>query len=45
MKKKDIFSKVEEEAQQKLKNPDTKGAALTVLEYIERQRKLSKDVN
>lgn len=38
MKKKDVFSKVEEEAREKLKNPDTKGAAQTVLEYIERQR-------
>ena len=40
MKKKDIFSKVEAEAIEKLKNPDTKGAAQTVLEYIEQQRKL-----
>ncbi len=39
MKKKDIFSKVEKEAREKLKNPDTKGAAQTVLDYIERQRK------
>lgn len=43
MKKKDVFSKVEEEAWEKLKNPDTKGAAQTVLDYIERQRnKLNK---
>lgn len=40
MEQKDVFSKVEEEAREKLKNPDTKGAAQTVLEYIERQRKL-----
>lgn len=40
MKKKDIFTQVEQEARQKLKNPDTKGAALAVLDYIERQRKL-----
>lgn len=39
MKKKDVFTKVEEEAREKLKNPDTKGAAETVLEYIENQRK------
>lgn len=39
-KKKDIFSKVEDEAREKLNDPDTKGAAQTVLEYIERQRKL-----
>lgn len=39
MKNKDVFSKVEKEAREKLKNPDTKGAAQTVLEYIERQRK------
>lgn len=37
--KKDVFSKVEKEAREKLKNPDTKGAAQTVLEYIERQRR------
>ena len=36
--KKDIFSKVEEEAKERLKNPDTKGAAQTVLEYIKAQR-------
>lgn len=39
-KKKDIFTKVEDEAREKLNDPDTKGAAQTVLEYIERQRKL-----
>lgn len=40
MKHKDVFSKVEEEAREKLKNPDTKGAAQTVLDYIERQRNI-----
>lgn len=39
MKKKDIFSKVEAEARQKLKHPDTRGAAQTVLEFIEKERK------
>jgi hypothetical protein len=43
MKEKDVFSKVEADARKKLKNPDTRGAAQTVLEYIERQRKLIKD--
>ena len=38
-KKKDIFSKVEAEARQKLKHPDTRGAAQTVLEFIEKERK------
>lgn len=37
-KHKDIFSKVETDAREKLKNPDTSGAARTVLEYIEQQR-------
>lgn len=39
MKGKDIFSKVEAEAKEKLKDPNTAGAAKTVLEFIERQRK------
>ena len=43
MKKKDVFSKVEADALKKLKNPDTRGAAQTVLEYIEEQRKRIKD--
>lgn len=38
MKKKDVFSKVEEEARKKLNDPDTKGAAQTVLDYIKRER-------
>lgn len=38
----DIFSKVEAEAKERLKDPDTKGAAQTVLEYIEAQRKKNK---
>ena len=38
-KKKDIFSKVEAEAREKLKHPDTRGAAQTVLEFIEKERK------
>lgn len=38
-KKKDIFSKVEADARKKLKNPDTRGAAQTVLEFIEKERK------
>ena len=38
-KKKDVFSKVEEDANENLKNPDTAGAAKTVLEYIAEQRK------
>ena len=43
MKKKDVFSKVEADARKMLKNPDTRGAAQTVLEYIEEQRKRIKD--
>lgn len=44
-KKKDIFSKVEAEARQKLKHPDTRGAAQSVLEYIEKEReKLAKEI-
>lgn len=39
MKKKDIFSKVEAEAREKLKHPDTRGAAQTVLEFIDKERK------
>ena len=38
MKKKDIFTKVEAEAQKKLNDPTTKGAAQAVLEYIAQQR-------
>ncbi|MBR5440997.1 MAG: hypothetical protein IKT22_07450 [Prevotella sp.] len=38
MKKKDIFSKVEADARKKLKNADTRGAAQTVLEFIQRER-------
>ena len=38
-KKKDIFVKVEAEALEKLKDKETSGAAKTVLEYIEQQRK------
>ncbi len=34
MKKKNVFRKVEIEAKAKLNDPDTKGAAQTVLEYI-----------
>lgn len=37
-KKKDIFSKVEQDAKEKIQNPNTEGAAKTVLEYIARQR-------
>ena len=45
MKKKDIFSKVEAEARAKLKHPDTRGAAQSVLEYIEKEReKLAKEI-
>ena len=36
---KDIFTKVEAEARERLKDPYSAGAAQTVLEYIERQRK------
>ena len=36
--KKDVFSKVEREAKKKLKNADTRGAAQTVLEFIQRER-------
>ena len=43
MKKKDVFSKVEADARKMLKNRDTRGAAQTVLEYIEEQRKRIKD--
>ena len=39
MKKKDIFSKVEAEAMERLNDPDSAGAARTVLEFIESQRK------
>lgn len=38
MKKKDIFSKVEAEAKEKLKNPNTAGAAQTVIEFIQKER-------
>lgn len=38
-KKKDVFTKVEADAKEFLKNPESAGAAKTVLEYIERQRK------
>lgn len=37
-KKQDIFSKVEQEAREKLKDPNTKGAAQIVLDYIKEQR-------
>ncbi len=37
-KEKDIFSKVEAEARSKLKDPEMKGAAETVLEFIAKQR-------
>lgn len=38
-KKKDIFAEVEEAAKKKLTDPDCKGAARTVLNYISEQRK------
>ena len=38
-KKKDVFDKVEADAMELLKNPESAGAAKTVLEYIEQQRK------
>ena len=38
-KKKDVFSEVEAEALEKLKDKATSGAAQTVLDYIEHQRK------
>lgn len=39
-KPKDIFTPVEEEAKRRLKDPDSKGAAKTVLEYIAKQREI-----
>lgn len=44
-KKKDIFAEVEEAAKKKLTDPDCKGAARTVLNYISEQRKKHKMVN
>ena len=38
MGKKDVFSKVEADAIEKLEQPETAGAAKTVLEYIAEQR-------
>lgn len=38
-KKKDIFDKVEADAKELLNNPESAGAAQTVLEFIELQRR------
>ena len=40
---KDVFSSVEAEALRRLKKPETRGAAKTVLEYIAKQRKQKKN--
>lgn len=36
----DVLTRVEEEALRKLEDPDTKGAAEAVLEYIKQQREV-----
>lgn len=41
-KKKDVYSKVEADAKKKLEQPETAGAAMTVLEYIDEQRRKPK---
>ena len=43
-KKRDSFTEVEKEALEKLNDPDTRGAAKTVLDFIKRQRE-KEDVN
>ncbi len=42
---KDVFSKVEKEAKNFLNDPEKKGAARTVLEFIEEQRKREQHIN
>ena len=43
MAKKGVFSKVEADAIKKLEQPETAGAAKTVLEYIDEQRRKPQD--